>query len=169
MGRLSGRIVALALVFGRWAWTRASQRPVDSVAALTASGLTLVIMVNALFLQSGSHPAPSFFVNPSPPPAEAPVQPKVAERTAVKPAPPPIPPQSNDAIAELIGPSPRIMAVQRVLAEFGYGQVRASGLLDGATSNAIERFERDHKMPVTGHVSDRLVHELGVMSGQPVQ
>jgi Putative peptidoglycan binding domain len=58
--------------------------------------------------------------------------------------------------------------VQRALAEFGYGQVKASGLLDDATSAAIVKFERDHNLPNSGRVSDRLVKELTAMVGHPI-
>ena len=43
-----------------------------------------------------------------------------------------------------------------MLSEFGYGQIKPSGILDEATSAAIEKFEREHKLPVTGRLSDRL-------------
>ena len=56
----------------------------------------------------------------------------------------------NDPIAELLGSSSRVAAVQRVLSEFGYGQIKPSGILDAATSAAIERFEREHKLPELG-------------------
>lgn len=82
----------------------------------------------------------------------------------------PIPsPRRNDPIADLIGPSPRIQAVQRALSDYGYGQIKPSGMLDDATSEAIEKFEREHKLPVTGRVSDRLVAELTAMVGHPIQ
>ncbi len=74
----------------------------------------------------------------------------------------------NDPIAELIGPSPRITAVQRVLSDYGYGQITQSGMLDPTTSAAIERFEREHHLPITGRVSDRLVNELTTMIGHPL-
>jgi peptidoglycan hydrolase-like protein with peptidoglycan-binding domain len=77
-------------------------------------------------------------------------------------------PRRNDPIADLIGPSPRILAVQRVLSEFGYGQIVPSGMLDEATSAAIEKFEREHKLPVSGRVSDRLVSALTAMAGHPI-
>jgi peptidoglycan hydrolase-like protein with peptidoglycan-binding domain len=82
----------------------------------------------------------------------------------------PIPsPRRNDPIADLIGPSPRILAVQRVLSDYGYGQIKPSSVLDDATSEAIERFEREHKLPVSGRVSDRLVGALGAMTGHPIE
>jgi len=174
-------VVGLFAAIGWRLWTKAVRRPVDSLAVLGAAALSVVIVVNAVFLQSGSHPAP-FFANPTPPP-----------RSTVAVAPPPKsveappsaarPPAStralqtvsvrrNDLIGELIGsfvgsPS-RVMAVQRVLSEFGYGQIKPSGVLDEATTAAIEKFERDHQMPVTGRLSDRLVSALSAMSGRPL-
>lgn len=89
-------------------------------------------------------------------------------------APPTAPSQQiavrrNDPIAELIGPSPRIAAVQRALSDYGYGQLKPSGMLDEATSSAIEKFEREHKLPITGRVSERLVSDLVAMVGHPLE
>ena len=58
--------------------------------------------------------------------------------------------------------------MQRALAEYGYGPVKASGILDDATSAAIAKFERDHNLPTSGRVSDRLVKELTAMVGHPI-
>jgi peptidoglycan hydrolase-like protein with peptidoglycan-binding domain len=76
-------------------------------------------------------------------------------------APPPAPPAAN--------PSRQLVAVQRVLGDFGYGQVRPTGVYDPETRAAIERFERGRNMPVTGQLSERLVRELGTMSGRPLE
>jgi len=87
----------------------------------------------------------------------------------------------NDPIGDLIGTSTapawtasvgssaRIIAVQRALSEFGYGQLRPSGTLDEPTSAAIQKFEADRKLPVTGRLSDRLLSELATMTGRPIQ
>jgi hypothetical protein len=187
---MAARAVGAVASLGLRIWWRATGRPIDSIAILGASAATIVIVVNAAFLQAGPHPAP-FFANPAPPaavtaearpkPAES-IAPKPVEQATAKPvdsaathtaaatrAPQAVPVRRNDPIAELIGPSSRIMAVQRVLSEFGYGQIRQTGTLDGATSEAIEKFEREHKLPVSGRVSDRLVSELTVMTGHPVE
>ena len=74
----------------------------------------------------------------------------------------------NDPIAQFIGMSSRTMAVQRALSDYGYGQIRPSGILDEPTGAAIERFEREHGLPVTGKISDRLVSELSAMIGHPL-
>jgi peptidoglycan hydrolase-like protein with peptidoglycan-binding domain len=75
----------------------------------------------------------------------------------------------NDPIAQLIGPSPRITAVQRALADFGYAQIKPSGTLDRETQAAIEKFERERKLPVTGQMSDRVVRELVAVTGRPLE
>jgi peptidoglycan hydrolase-like protein with peptidoglycan-binding domain len=223
----------------------------EAVAIIAGAGAAVVIVVNALFLQSGPHPAP-FFKSSSLPlavPAEttstvavAMPRPRPPELTAPKielqaisripaetlaeiqrelgrrgfydgpidgmhgpktdsairdfeqaaglkpgaqqneallqaivksspelarlPRPPaPVPPR-NDAIADLLVPGKRVMAVQRALAQFGYGQIKPTGIVDAETRSAIEKFERDHKLPVTGQPSDRLARELAVATGR---
>jgi hypothetical protein len=173
-------------------WTIAACRPVDAAAILCASAASLIIIVNAVFLQSGHHPAP-FFANPTalPPPVAdnrptatvTPVPKSLETRALDKPpeAAPARPPQAlrapqarhNDPIGDLIGSSvassSRVAALQRVLSDFGYGQLRASGTLDEPTRTAIEKFESEHKLPVTGRLSDRLLNELAAMTGRPIQ
>lgn len=83
---------------------------------------------------------------------------------AAAPAPP-----ATDPIAKLIAPSKRIVSVQRALADFGYGQIKATGVYDPETRSAIEKFERDHRLPVTGQISDRFVRELAAMTGRPLE
>ena len=183
--RANARAGTFAGTLGARLWTQAIGRPVDSFAILGATAVTLLIVVNAVFLQSGARPAP-FVANPTvqktaeaaPKPAEQ-TGPRVidmsATHTVTAPRPPqtvpmPVPsPRRNDPIADLIGPSPRILAVQRVLSNYGYGQIKPTGMLDDATSGAIEKFEREHKLPVSGRVSDRLVNELAAMTGHPVE
>ena len=97
-----------------------------------------------------------------------PVRPTAGLRT-----PQPVSARRNDPIAELIGSSftssSRVAAVQRVLSEFGYGQMRPSGILDEPTSAAIEKFENERKLPVTGRLSARLLSELSAMTGRPIE
>ena len=146
----------------------------DTFAVVAAIAASCIIVVNAVFLQSGSHPAP-FFANPKPVPVADNDSARHADPTiptrpvATALTPQPVAARRNDPIADLIGPSPRIAAVQRALSDYGYGQIKPSGLLDEATSNAIEKFEREHKLPVSGEISDRLVGELAAMTGHPLQ
>ena len=74
-----------------------------------------------------------------------------------------------DPIAKLIAPSKRVTAVQRALADFGYGQIKATGQFDPQTKAAIEKFEREKKLPIDGQITDRLVRELAAMSGRPLE
>jgi Putative peptidoglycan binding domain len=200
---------ALASV-GLRLWSTAAHRPVDATAILCAAAATLIVVVNAVFLQSGVHPAP-FFANPTamrqasgsrlaspttlsstPPGPTLPSSPstrtpdRVIDMAPGRAAPAArtqaaTSARRNDPIGDLIGTSTapsstasvgssaRITAVQRVLSEFGYGQLRLSGAIDEPTSAAIQKFEADHKLPVTGRLSDRLLSELAAMTGRPIQ
>jgi len=142
---------------------KARNRPVDSMAICAAAATSLTIIVNAVFLQSGSRPAP-YFATPRPQ-----LQPAIYSAPVPVAVPQPIAVRHNDPIAELIGPSPRIAAVQRALSDYGYGQIKPSGMLDEATADAIEKFEREHKLPVSGRVSERLVTELAGLVGHPIE
>jgi hypothetical protein len=64
--------------------------------------------------------------------------------------------------------SRHVAAVQRVLTEYGYGQLRATGTIGADTQAAIRKFESERRLPVTGQMSDRLVRELTAMIGHPV-
>jgi peptidoglycan hydrolase-like protein with peptidoglycan-binding domain len=219
-----------------WLW----RRPMDTIASIVAAFATTVILVNALFLQSGPHPAPIFAnrlpvailgsggteVAPSPRAAGvaagsqtarsrtqviADIQRELARRgffegpadgvygpktdsavrdfeqaarlrpssepndallaaiagSTVKAKAPPLVPK-NDPIADLLAPSRRVVAVQRALSDFGYGPLKATGAYDAETRRAIERFERENKLPVTGQITDRLTRQLTVMTGRPL-
>ena len=63
----------------------------------------------------------------------------------------------------------RIAALQRALSDFGFGQIKPTGVTDPQTSAAIEKFERARNLPITGQVSDRLVRELTAMTGRPLE
>ena len=144
---------------------------------------SVVIIANAVFLQIGPHPTP-FFANPTTPPQAADGRSTLCgghARSPRKHSPPPVSPPANtaghlgatqrsDRRSDRVGHrhAGRVMAVQRVLSEFGYGQIKPSGILDEPTSAAIEKFERDHKLPVTGRLSDRLLTGLAAMAGRPL-
>ena len=85
------------------------------------------------------------------------------------PRPPaPIPVSRNEGIAGPTLGSRRVAAVQRALTEYGYGQLKPTGTIGADTQAAILKFERERKIPVTGQISDRLVHELAAMIGHPI-
>lgn len=193
--------------------------PKDMVAGALAFAAVSAIIANALFLQTGHHPAPMFgSVVVMPPPAMAsagpmprprpmeadamlsdsraaepraaeprvvdarPAEPKAADplgnlvkATSVPPAalanvlrpPAPVPVASRPEAIASAG-SRRVAAVQRALTEYGYGQLKPTGTVGSDTQAAIQKFERERKLPVTGQMSDRLVRELTVMIGHPI-
>ena len=187
--------------------------PKDMVAGVLAFAAVSAIIVNALFLQAGRHPAPMFgslVVMPAaglvsasplprprpveadaavsesriaePRPAEKPAEPKAADpltnlvkATSGAPAaasnivrpPAPVPVSSRAETSANSGPR-RVAAVQRALTEYGYGQLKPTGTVGSDTQAAIQKFERERKIPVTGQVSDRLVRELAAMIGHPI-
>src|ERR1700733_4353836 len=124
----------------------------------------------------------------TPPPESKPVELKSAE---IKPAEPKAAePKAADPLANLVKatatpvtsnvprpPAPiptaaqgarRVAAVQRVLTEYGYGQLKPTGKIGSDTQAAIQKFERERKLPVTGQMSDRLVRDLSAMTGHSI-
>ena len=143
-----------------------ARHPREFVGSVMAASAALAILVNALFLQHGPHPAPIF----APRVSAGPVRALKEDRLAVAhPAAAPLP-AHKDPIAELIDPSkPHMLAIQHALAEFGYGQIKPTGVLDRDTRATIEKFERERGLPVDGQVTDRFTHELGRMTGRPLE
>jgi Putative peptidoglycan binding domain len=84
------------------------------------------------------------------------------------PRPPTPIPVSSRAETIVGSGSRRVATVQRVLTEYGYGQLKPTGTVGSDTQAAIQKFEREHKVPVTGQMSDRLVRELSAMIGHPI-
>ena len=242
---------------------RGQRRNRKDVAALAVAGISAcAILVNALFLQSGQHPAPFFGERKTAPaslasstelPAQsvdqvaaaadpsapamplsdpsgtgstiptplakpdakaAPVRMVGSELTGTVHAAQPRPPENigskavlqqtqdktkpvpaaianaarNDPISELLAmPSAnsstkasapaaaasssqqQIVAVQRALSDFGYGQIKPSGVVDAPTKEAIARFERARNLPVNGDLSPRLLRELSTVTGRSLQ
>jgi hypothetical protein len=119
-------------------------------------------------------------IEPPPPPESKPVEPKsndpmtnlVVKATGAAPAAgsnvarPPAPIPSRET-TQSTG-SRRVAAVQRALTEYGYGQLKPTGTIGADTQAAIQKFERERKIPVTGQMSDRLVRELTAVIGRPV-
>src|SRR6266851_4560663 len=118
--------------------------PKDMIAGVLAFAAVSAIIANALFLQAGRHPSPMFgSVVAIPPAGSTPANPAAASR--------------------------RVAAVQRALTDYGYGQLKPTGTIGSDTQAAIQKFERERKIPVTGQVSDRLVHELTTVIGRPIE
>jgi hypothetical protein len=95
----------------------------------------------------------------------------VQATTANIPRPPMTVPVSSrvDSVPVSSGGSHRVAAVQRALTEYGYGQLKPTGVIGTDTQAAILKFERARKLPVTGQVSDRLVRELAAIIGHSIE
>src|SRR3954462_9955687 len=106
-----------------------------------------------------TRPAPAAAVPPRAIAAPAP--------NAMRPAPIAVSSRS-DPVGDLIVASRRIAAVQRALTDYGYGQLKPTGIVGSDTSAAIQKFERDRKLPITGQMSDRLVRELSAATGRAI-
>ena len=111
-------------------------RPRDSLALLAAGGAVVTILVNALFMQSGPHPAPIFSTKPAP--VVAPITESVANlMPGRKPfaAPPPLASPArprSDTVAE----------IQRELTRRGFYDGAADGFYGPKTDAAIRDFEQ---------------------------
>ncbi|MBX9710045.1 MAG: peptidoglycan-binding protein [Xanthobacteraceae bacterium] len=84
------------------------------------------------------------------------------------PRPPAAIPTRNDPIGDLVTSSRRIASVQRALTEYGYGQLKPTGVVGPDTQAAIKKFENDRRKPQTGQMSDWLQHEIVKLTGRPL-
>lgn len=161
------------------------RNPLDAIGIFVLVIAAGSILINALYRQPGPHPAPIFSIKPRPvaseptggvvpalsrtrPDSIAAAKPEAAAHMPVKteaatPRPRP------DPIAELIAPAQRVTAVQRALNDYGYGPLKVTGSFGAETVSAIQKFERDRKLPVTGQISPRLLRELAALIGRPVE
>ena len=168
--------------------------PKDMIAGVLAFAAVSAIITNALFLQAGRHPSPMFgsvvalsatgSVSASPLPRPRPVDAMTRSAEPSPADPKPAEPKVPDPLANLVkstgapavAPSNtaqaagqrRVAAVQRALTEYGYGQLKPTGTVGSDTQAAIQKFERDRKIPLTGQMSDRLVRELAAMTGKAI-
>jgi peptidoglycan hydrolase-like protein with peptidoglycan-binding domain len=88
--------------------------------------------------------------------------------SAAVPEPPPAP-AHTDTIATLIDPPHRVLEIQHALADFGYGQIKPTGIVDADTRAAIETFERERHLAFDGRISPRFVRELAAMTGRSLE
>ena len=102
-------------------------------------------------------------------PAQPHVQPPA--RQAASPATPPaasapVPPVPVPAPSRsLAQPSRQVLAVQRALSDFGYGQLKPTGLMDEPTRAALKQFQSARNLQPTGELNDQVKRELASMVG----
>jgi hypothetical protein len=113
-------------------------------------------------------------------PANAPVvatarapEPQATPRGAAREVEPASPPPRKDPIAALIrgegvadavAPPARVAAVQKALVMAGF-VLRTDGVMGATTRQALEHFEQERNLPVTGDLSPRTLRELASQSG----
>ncbi len=81
-------------------------------------------------------------------------------------------PPTRDQIANLLKASPdrferpaTVAAVQRALSRLGYGPLKDDGQFGPGTRAALDRFERDRKLPSRAENPNRVLRELSQASG----
>jgi hypothetical protein len=74
-------------------------------------------------------------------------------------------PRGDVPPAAIREPARPVLAAQRALVKLGYTQVKADGVPGEATKSAIERFERERKLPITGQLNPKTLRELAAASG----
>lgn len=178
-----------ALGTGFAAYCRA--RPVTVLGALVAVGAVAMVCMNALGSQTGRHPAPilpKVAIRQDTPPREAkapPAEKPVEEARAAPRASDPAAKPARDPIAALLrqgettaSVTPKVekaeaadksdkavLQAQRALNKLGYGPLKADGLMGPGTRAALEKFERDRKLPVKGEAAGRTLKELAARAG----
>ena len=70
----------------------------------------------------------------------------------------------GEGVSDPVVPPARVAAVQKALIKTGF-VLRADGVMGATTRQALERFEQDRKLPVTGDLSPRTLRELAAQSG----
>jgi len=148
-------------------------RPADADATLSESRPIEIKPVEAKPSESKAVESKAADPKPADPKPADPIS-NLVKATAAAPItpsnvvrPPALIPAPHGDGASITG-SRRVAAVQRALTEYGYGQLKATGTIGSDTQAAIHKFEREHKMAPTGQMSDRLVRELAVMVGHPL-
>jgi hypothetical protein len=130
--------------------TAAAERPRPGTAPAAAPGRKDAIgeLIAGHVVQSQPHVQP--------PPRQA------APAAAAAPVPPaPIPAPSRS----LSHPSRQVLAVQRALSDFGYGQLKPTGMMDEPTRSAIKQFQSARNLQPTGELNDQVRRELASMVG----
>lgn len=172
------------------------EHPGRTLGALALGSAATAIVMNAIAFQTERHPAPMFVTErPAPVAAPVPTPPPRPVSAAVTTAPlttataqprdpiaglierqspRPVAAREGDPIAALIkGQMPQasdqVQLAQRALNKLGYGPLKEDGSTGPATRAAIERFERDRRLPPKGEASGRTLKELASAAGLPLE
>lgn len=116
--------------------------------------------VGDLLSRAGGDPVTTAALEPAPLPTAGPG----ASSEAGPEAPAPV---EADGAADVPEPDPQIIAVQEILADLGYAPGSIDGFIGPATKRAIEDFEIDRGLDMTGRITPALLQELTAVSGVP--
>ncbi|MEA3025820.1 MAG: hypothetical protein QOF91_1105 [Alphaproteobacteria bacterium] len=158
----SGRSVArLPLALLAFVLHLILRRPRDSIAAGIAGVATVAIIVNAMFMQSGPHPAPIFANKPVPVVAS----PNKAAATLA--------PQRKLVDAKVEAARPRsdtVAEIQRELLRRGFYDGAADGMYGPKTDTAIRDFEQAAGLRPSAEPNDLLLASIArsAIKAQPV-
>lgn len=183
-GKVSpGEFAAALRGAGGWMLAQCAHRPGETAGTLVALGAAVYVSLNALGFQAGRHPAPILpqpamqaakpapvrIVSTDAPAVKA--EPEAAAKEALRAA-------SHDSIGALIRspgdttssvtpkPDTSVAKAQRALTKLGYGPLKDDGVMGSGTKAAIEKFEREHKLPVKGEAAGRTLRELATRAGK---
>jgi peptidoglycan hydrolase-like protein with peptidoglycan-binding domain len=121
------------------------RRPGDSIAAIAAAGLVVAILINALFMQAGPHPAP-IFANKAPPAAStSTLRPAEARLEVAQPARP-----RSETVAE----------IQRELSRRGFYEGATDGIYGPKTDTAVRDFEQAAGLKASAEPNDALLASI---------
>jgi peptidoglycan hydrolase-like protein with peptidoglycan-binding domain len=118
------------------------RRPGDSIAAIAAAGLVVAILINALFMQAGPHPAPIFANKPPPVVSTPTLRPAEARLEIAQPARP-----RSETVAE----------IQRELLRRGFYEGATDGIYGPKTDAAIRDFEQAAGLKASTEPNDALL------------
>jgi peptidoglycan hydrolase-like protein with peptidoglycan-binding domain len=136
------------------------RRPGDSLAAGVAGFAAVAILINALFMQSGPHPAPIFANKPAPI-----VVPLTGPAAAASPRKP------VDAKLDVTRPrSDTVAEIQRELTRHGFYDGAADGIYGAKTDTAIRDFEQAAGLRPSAEPNDMLLASIArsAIKAQPV-
>jgi hypothetical protein len=157
----------------------AVRRPALVLGTLVVLAACAAVALNALFPRTEPALRRPVVVSAPLPPARPP---EVAIPAAPAPTPvasPATKPASRDPIGDLIrgvdpasvakDASAKVAAAQRALTKLGYGTLKSDGAIGPGTRQAIEKFERDRRLPVTGDLNSRTTRELSAQAGMAIE
>lgn len=153
------------------------RHPGRTAAALLILVAAAVIVGNAAFFQAGDHPSPFFATEGAEEPLAVAALPVAADPAAVE-----LQPAAREPVDEIgrlvqiaavatpqieaTAASVTVVEIQQRLAAQGYDPGVVDGLFGTRTQRAIEAYQADWGLAVTGEISDELLSQLRAMAAE---